>query len=86
LAINTVEKLGFHNLLEKLYFGHADFEDTINIASFFDPRFKAKHLNNEELPLIKQHVVTKGVEMIGSGGINEDGEDIQPSETDSSEL
>ena len=73
------------NYLESKYFGHADFEDTINIASFFDPRFKAHHLNNEELPLIKQRVVTEGVEIMGSGGINEDGEDIQPSETDSSE-
>jgi len=64
------------------YFGHADFEDTINIASFLDPRFKAQHLNNEELSLIKQCVVTEGVEMMESGGINVDVEDIQPSETD----
>ena len=70
------------NYLESKYLGHSNFEDTINIASFLDPRFKAQHLG-DELSLIKQHVVREGVEMITSGDINEDCEDIQVSENDS---
>ena len=64
------------------YLGHSNFEDTINIASFLDPRFKAQHLG-DELSLIKQRVVREGVEMIRSGDINEDCEDIEVSENDS---
>ena len=60
------------NYLESKYLGHAYFEDTINIANFVDPRFKAQHLNDEELSLIKQHVIRKGVELMGSGSIDED--------------
>ena len=55
-------------------------EDTINIASYLNPRFKVQHLG-DELPLIKQSVVREGVEMMGSGGISEDNKDIQVSET-----
>ena len=70
------------NYLESKYLEHLNFEDTINIARFLDPRFKAQHLG-DELPLIKQHVVREGVEMMGSGGISEDSKDIQVSETES---
>ena len=67
------------NYLESKYLGHSNFEDTINIASFLDPRFKAQHLG-DELPLIKHRVIREGVELLGSQGINED---VQMSETDS---
>ena len=50
------------NYLESKYLGHSNFEDTINIASFPDPRFKAQHLG-DELPLIKHHVIREGVEL-----------------------
>ena len=63
------------NYLESKYLGHSNFEDTINIASFLDPRFKAKHLG-DELPLIKQCVIREGVEIVGSGGNDEDSEDV----------
>ena len=62
------------NYLESKYLGYSNFEDTINIASFLDPRFKVQHLS-DELPLIKQHVIRAGVEIVGSGGIDEDSED-----------
>ena len=63
------------NLPRIKYLGHSNFEDTINIASFLDPRFKAQHLS-DELPLIKQRVIRAGVEIVGSGGIDEDSEDV----------
>ena len=66
------------NYLESKYLGHSNFEDTINIASFLDPRFKA-HLG-DELPLIKHRVIREGVELLGSQGINEH---VQTFETDS---
>ena len=37
--------------------------------------FKAQHLG-DELPLIKQFVIKEGVEIVGSGGIDEDSEDV----------
>ena len=45
------------------------------MASFLDPRFKAQYLG-DELPLIKQRVIREGVEIVGSGGIDEDSEDV----------
>ena len=69
------------NYLESKYLGHSNFEDTINIASFLDPRFKAQHLG-DELPLIKEQVIREGVEIMQSGGINEDCENVQVSEND----
>ena len=63
------------NYLESKYLGHSNFEDTINIASFLDPRFKAQHLG-DELPLIKQRIIREGVEMVGSGGNDEDSENV----------
>ena len=63
------------NYLESKYLGHSNFEDTINIASFLDPRFKAQHLG-DELTQIKQRVIREGVEIVGSGGNDEDSEDV----------
>ena len=63
------------NYLETKYIGYSNFEDTINMASFLDPRFKTQHLS-DELPLIKQRVIREGVEIVGSGGIDEDSEGV----------
>ena len=59
------------NYLESKYLRHSNFEDTIKIVSFLDPRFKAQYLG-DELPLIKHCVIRVGVELLGSQGINED--------------
>ena len=45
------------------------------MASFLDPRFKTQSVG-DELPLIKQCVIREGVEIVGSGGIDEDSEDV----------
>ena len=57
------------NYLESKYLEHSNFEDTINIARFLDPRFKAQHLG-EEVPMIKHCVTREGVELLGSQSIN----------------
>ena len=44
-------------------------------ASFLDPTFKVQHLDDNELPLIKQRVIRESDELMGSGSINEDSED-----------
>ena len=68
------------NYLESKYLaGHSNFEDTINVASFLNPRFKAQHLG-DELLLIKHHVIWEGVELLGSQGLDED---VKTPETDS---
>ena len=50
-----------YNYLESKYLGNADFEDTINIASFLDPRFKAQHIDDVDLLLIKHRVMMESV-------------------------
>ena len=75
-----------YNYLESKYLGNADFEDTINIASFLDPRFKAQHIDDVDLLLIKHCVMMEGTELMESDleSANEDSVDIQTS-TESSD-